>query len=257
MPYYYLYDSQLQSRAFANQLIKLEHTLTDLGIQGKIGRLTLLKSVDDLVASAIHDGYDTVVAVGNDATFSRVAEALINHPYSTLGFIPLGSGPHTMAQLLGIPVGVLACQVVSSRLVEEIHTGRINNHYFVQSVTAEGAPLLTGLNRRRSFRVQLDSPHRIKICNLDWADAPHRQPSDPRQEALELALEPTRKKHWWAGQAATAPVSLIPVQQLKIDSGGDELPLTVDGHRIVKTPATVSIAPERLRIIVGKKRLIE
>src|SRR3989338_10760844 len=97
MPYFYLYDSYLQDRSYATTLIKFETTLTDLGIQGKVGRLTLLKSVKDLVEAAVRDGADTIVAVGNDITLSQVAQVVIKQPKITIGFIPLGSQHQTIA----------------------------------------------------------------------------------------------------------------------------------------------------------------
>jgi len=64
MPYFYLYDTFTSERAHAGTLVRIENALTDLGIQGRVGRLTILKSAKDLIDSAIKDGADTVVAVG-------------------------------------------------------------------------------------------------------------------------------------------------------------------------------------------------
>lgn len=256
MPYFYLYDSYLQDRASANQLIRLEATLTDLGIQGKIGRLTLLKSVRDLVEAAVRDGADTVVAVGNDTTLSRVAEVLAKHKTVTLGFVPLGQEKQNIAKLLGIPVGLLACHVLSSRIVEQISLGKVNNQFFIQSIVGQGTPIIECENQNRIYKLNLTTPHNVKVCNLDQADDVEQGFVNPQNDFLEIILQPVVRKYWWQlNKPKSSLPSFIPAKTLKISSGSDEMLLTVDGHKVIKTPVTITVAAEHLKIIVGKKRL--
>ncbi len=256
MPYFYLYDTYLGDRSYASLLIKLETTLTDLGLQGKIGRLTLLKSVRDLVTAAIRDGADTVVAVGNDTTLSRVAEVVAKHPKVSVGLIPLGAESQTCAELLGIPVGLLSCHVLSSRLVETVTLGQVNNQYFLQAVGCSGQPVLGCEYGGRVYRVTLATPHQIKVCNLDRVPEHHGPGSTGQLEhALATVLVPASKKNWFGFSAANSAATVIPTEVVTISSPDDELALTVDGYRTIKTPATVRVAKERLKLIVGKKRL--
>lgn len=255
MPYYYLYDSYLAAPNYGSQLIKLESALTDLGIQGKVGRLTLLKSVKDLVEAAIRDGADTVVAVGNDITLSRVAEVVATHPEVTLGLIPYGDDHQDIARLLGIPRGVLACHVLSSRLVEVISMGKINNQYFLRSVTASGQPTLMCEHGKHQYELRLAAPHDIKVCNLDQWGSTELEVANPQNDALEAVLRPQQAHGWWPFSRPHIAPSILPIQSLRVSSG-DDLPLTVDGHRVIKAPATISLARERLKLIVGKKRIL-
>jgi hypothetical protein len=254
MPYFYLYDTSLQDRSFTPQLIKLEGLLTDLGIQGRVGRLTLLKSVKDLVETAVRDGADTLVAVGNDITLSRLAGVVAGKSNLTLGFIPLGPGPHELAKILGIPVGLLACQVLSSRMVEDISLGKVGNYYFLQSAILHGQPLLTFDN---NYNLHLHSPHTIKICNLDWYHEIGGEISNPLNNTLETILRPLIKSHWWHKFFAspTLAPSLLPVKTLQLKAEVDELILTLDNYQVLKTPATITISPHKIRVIVGKQRL--
>lgn len=253
MPYFYLYDTYLGDRSYANQLIKLETTLTDLGLQGRIARLTILKSVRDLVEGAIREGADTIVAVGNDATLSKVAEVLARHTKTTLGFIPLGQTEQHMAELLGVPTGTLACHVLSGRLVERVSLGQVNKQYFIQSITCSGTPFMECELDGGAYRLELTTPHTLKICNLAWH--PQNQlATNPPNNTLELILKPKARSGWF-GSHERSRSTVLPIHTLRLTSN-EELPLVVDGYRVLKTPATVNLARERLRMIVGKKRLI-
>lgn len=255
MPYFYLYDSFLQDSSYTNQLIKLESVLTDLGINGKIGRLTLLKSARDLIESALRDGADTVVAVGNDITVSRVIEILAKHKKITLGLIPLGQNDQTIASLLGIPIGMLACHVLSSRIVEHISLGKVNNTFFIKSVVLDGSPILECENRGRRFRIELQNPHNIKVCNLDSWGARPEEVANPQNNTLEAVVVPHNTKRWFIRPPTIVP-SIIAAENFYFNSNNkDETTLLIDGHKIIKTPATLSVANEVLRVIVGKKRV--
>ncbi|MBI5465677.1 MAG: hypothetical protein HY974_00095, partial [Candidatus Kerfeldbacteria bacterium] len=208
----------------------------------------------DLVETALRDGATTIVAVGNDTILSRVAGVLAGKKDITLGFIPLGNGPHELARILGIPTGLLACQVLSSRMIESISLGKIGNYHFLQSAYLRGQPLL---NFDNQYRLHLNSRHLVKICNLDWYDTPGSEVSNPQNDTLETIVRPLVKQHWWHKFSAprAAAASLLPVKTLQLSSADDELSLVLDGYQIIKTPATITILPRKLRLIVGKQRL--
>jgi len=252
MPYFYLYDTYLQGAAYAPQLIRLENTLTDLGLQGRVGRLTLLKSVKDLVATAIREGADTIVGVGNDITFSRLAEVIAPHK-ATLGLIPLGAEQQTIANILGIPLGILACQVLSSRIVANLDLGKINNQYFIQSIAVKGKP---NIECNGNYKLQFSSPQEIKICNLDFIDS--ARVSDPQNNLLEMVIKNSAGKSWlpWFNKNSTdLGVSIIPAKSIRLTSPKEDLSLVVDNHRILKTPANIIATGEKIKVIVGKRRL--
>lgn len=253
MPFFYLYDSFLQDRAYATALIKLETTLADLGIQGRIGRLTLLKSVRDIVEAAIRDGADTIVAVGNDTTMSQVSGVLLKHPKVTLGFIPLGNNQQTLAEILGIPVGTIACHVLSSRLTSMVNMGKIGTVHFLQSLTTTGS---VAIECDRSFRLELKHPHQVRICNLDrWSEDGELTP--PEAGKLEVVVrEVLERRGFFGNKNSPGSLTHIPTKEIKLTSLGDELALIVDGYRTLKTPATITVVPKALKLIVGKKRAL-
>ncbi|MFH1112144.1 MAG: diacylglycerol kinase family protein [Patescibacteria group bacterium] len=256
MPYFYLYDTYANDRTHANTLVRIENTLTDLGIQGKVGRLTILKSAKDLIDFAIKDGADTIVAVGNDLTISKVAAALIGRKQEvTMGIIPVGEKNQSMANLLGIPIGVLACHVLSSRIIELLDLGKVNSQYFIRSVLVSGTPIITCDDQ---FSLALNRPHTIKICNLDsWKLNGQTKVANPKNKMLETVLTPIPQKGFLGfHKKKQASGSQLIMESCKIASPGNSLPVVVDGERVLKTPVTIKIASQRIKVIVGKKRLI-
>ena len=87
--YFYIYDSFLHDKRFERDLAAIETRLTDLGVSGKIGRLTPFVSARGLVRDEARRGAQTVVVVGNDATVAKVVEGL-GEEKVTLGIIPVG-----------------------------------------------------------------------------------------------------------------------------------------------------------------------
>ncbi len=255
MPYFYLYDTYTSDRAYANTLVRIENTLTDLGIQGRVAKLTILKSARDLVETAIKDGADTIVAVGNDLTISKVASALVDKKTPVvLGIIPLGDKNQRLAQILGIPLGVLACHVLSSRIIESLDVGKVNNQYFIRSVEISGTP---NLNCDNQYTLRFNSPHNIKICNIDnWQMNGKLIAANPKNGLLEIILKPQNQKGFWGLKKHSHSLSLLSVTNCVITYDGDSLPVMVDGEKIIKTPITLNTASYKLKVIVGKKRLI-
>ncbi len=256
MPYFYLYDTYTSDRNHTNTLIRIENALTDLGIQGKVGRLTILKSTKDLIDTAIKDGADTIVAVGNDLTISKVATALVGKKQEiTLGIIPIGGKNQFIAKLLGIPTDVLACHVLSSRIIEQIDLGKINSQYFIRSVTTVGAPIIICDDQ---FTLALNQPHAIKISNLDsWELNGQTKIANPKNKLLETVLIPLPQKGFLGfSKKQLNQGSQLIMESCKIISPGNPLPIVVDGERVLKTPVTIKIASQQIRVIVGKKRLI-
>jgi hypothetical protein len=169
----------------------------------------------------------------------------------------MGQDQQTCAELLGIPVGLLACHVLSSRLLETVTLGQVNNQYFLQSVVGEGQPALECEYDGRTYQVSLESPHQVKICNFDRGWEQGGPPGSGQLEnSLATILTPLGKKSWFSfGKGASLKPTVIPTQTVKVTSLDDEISLHVDGYRTIKTPAIINVAKERLKLIVGKKRL--
>ena len=122
--YFYIYDQFVQEKKYQSLLAKIENRLTDLEIQGKIGRLTLLNNSEDLIKKAVADGANTIVAVGDDYTVGKIIDVIAYFPNVCLGIIPIGSHLK-IARTLGISNGIEACNILASRIIKKIDLGKI------------------------------------------------------------------------------------------------------------------------------------
>src|SRR3989344_4911991 len=116
--YYYLYDPQLSDKKYNNIIARIETRLTDLGINGKINRLSFLKNINQVLAEEIKRGVKTIIIVGDDKTIGQVINLIADFNV-TIGVIPIGPN-NNIARLLGLPSEESACDVISSRIIKKI-----------------------------------------------------------------------------------------------------------------------------------------
>ncbi len=151
--YLYLYDSFLNNKKYSNLLARVETRLTDLGVGGKIYRLSPLRNVQELMADEIRNGTKTVVVVGNDKTLNQVVNIAAQYNI-VVGLIPVGPD-NNIARILGIPEGEAACTVLSARIIEKIDLGKINNTYFLSGADIKDSVLMQKSNKPAIFGTSL------------------------------------------------------------------------------------------------------
>lgn len=250
----YLYDAFLSDRQYRHQLIRIETRLTDLGIGGKISRISPLKNLRELIQDEVGSGVRTVVAVGGDATFITIVNEVIRFDAVTLGFIPVGPKVN-IALALGIPFGEAACDVIAARRISRLDVGRANNTYFLSGLTVPASQVTLELDGRYQIMPNTGS-YTVSIRNLKpdgWVTrlgASHFNPSDGRLEAV-IEPPPTgffRRRH------TPASASILPCRRIKISSP-KSVPVLTDGERVLKTPVAIEVVPAKLQVIVGKTRV--
>src|SRR5579859_2901734 len=116
MSYAFVYDGSSNDRRHERAIGEIEAKLTLLGIQGHEARLAQFRSAKDLIGSMVNKGVTTVVVIGNDQSLDKVLWFLPDFNV-TLGYLPIAE-PSRIAELLGIPTGVAACDVLAARLIE-------------------------------------------------------------------------------------------------------------------------------------------
>ncbi len=246
--YFYLLDSFLSNKKYENILTRIERRIVDLGIEGKFERLTILKDLKEVVTGAIKKGFKTIIAVGNNQTVTEVINAIADDNKITLGIIPVGKD-NKIASLLGIPEGELACDVISNRLIETVDLGQINHHYFLTSLKIINPEV--ALECDDSYRVIPSPSQEINIFNLDCQN---NRSFDPKDGVLDTMI--SSSSSWKSLFSKAQNESLFPAKKIKIlELNKDkQSKIIVDGLKVLKRPLTVMIAPQKLKVIVGKER---
>jgi len=160
------------------------------------------------------------------------------------------TGP--IAQTLGIPPKVLACDVLASRIIKKIDLGKINNHYFINNAEITNGDIVIEYNDYKVRPTTLNN--KITLYNLG-TDKLVADKSHPIDGVLEAVITPIK-----SGVFGKKPVAgtVLPFTKIKIGSTAeDQVSIITDEQIIMKTPADISVAPEKLKIIVGPDRLFE
>jgi diacylglycerol kinase family enzyme len=250
--YHYFFDSPLSQARFAKNLGRVESRLIDLGIKGKITRLTPLHDLATCVREALAAGADTLVAVGNDQLLSRIVSFLKAHPHVTVGAIPFGEGTMRIAQNCGIPAGLPACDTLAARRTERLDAGVLNsNELFISSAEVTALPCRFECDRK--FTVQESPAMHAAVLNL-IAFSGACAPANPRDGLFTICLTPPPSASFFrATQTANAHSQFL-VRAVRITPSGGDDTVTIDGFRRVRAPLTLEIMPQHLSFVVGKER---
>ena len=240
--YCYLYDDYIQgNKRFEKELALIENRLTDLGISGKISRLALFRNAEEMIRDEIDKGVTTVVVLGNDETVRKILNVLADSGV-VFGMIPIGP-KNELARLLGIPEGVDACDVLSSRRVETIDIGLINGKKFITGISVP--KFHAELTCEDKFRIFPTSLAELEIHNL----ANVCNPCDGLLQAVIRA----DVKHGFL-KRMTKEESILPLESMTIRAD-KPIELFVDGERMEGTRFDISVEPKCMKVITGKDRV--
>jgi len=251
--YVYIYDTFVNEPRWQNSLARIETRLTDLGIAGKISRLSVLTSLKELISEAIKKGAETIVAVGNDETVNKLVPLVAEQKVS-LGIIPLGK-PNYLAQLLGIPEGEKACDVLSARVIERLDLGKANEYFFLNHLEIPGE-LNIKLNNQYSVK-SLEPNQSITIYNFGNPsfDQQGKRYSDPRDGKLEIVFSGSNSAG--LGKIFKKPSnreSVFSITTAQLNGLAEEQSVIADNYTVINTPVKVGVAKNRLKVIVGRNR---
>ena len=238
--YCYIYDSFLQNNKYARTLAKIEARITDLGLNGKIARLSPLKDLQEIIESESKKGCQTIVIVGNDNTLTQ-AVSTVAAKDATLGFIPVGPD-NLISQTLGIPKEEKACDVLSARLITKLDLGQINSHYFLTQIEGSMENLEVVCNNKFTIKPQ-GNKHYLKITNL------HPFTSNPQDGLLEVVVESPKN----ILKRTDTTKSTFIAKNIELNSSSP-VDILIEKQKIIKTPLQISCIPRKLKIIVGKQR---
>lgn len=242
--YSYFYDTCLQDRKYERDLALLETRLTDLGITGKITRLALFRDALEVIRDEIDEGVDTLVAVGDDNTFRKVIEAA-GDTRTVVGFLPMNS-KSIFGELLGIPSGVAACDVLSARLVQEIDVGEVNSRRFLHALEVDVADAVIACED--SYTLTVPGRASLALRNLAFPD--EAGVTDPTDGRLSLIIRQSRFSFF----GRKTELSKFLFKRLRLFSDR-HINLVVDGgEKIQAKEFEIRVVPGRLRLVTGKGR---
>ena len=249
--YLYIYDNFLQSKKYEKIVSQIEGKITDLGITGKISRLSPLISPGSVINQELRYGISTVVAVGSDDLFSKVITSpLKNHKNSLIyGFIPI-QRDSMYAKIMGLPVGQNACDVISARILKKVDLGKINSHFFFSYVKFNTANEIVCDDQ---YAISPISDINEAIIKNFYSNA---RTTDPQDGKLEIEIKNSvSKKSLFKKNVAT---SLFYCKKIKIRSGrAKNFTINLDGIMNINPPVIVSILKKKINLITGKKRLFD
>lgn len=257
--FFYLYDAFVSDKKYQDELTKAENRLIELGINGRIEKLSILRNPKELIIDAIKKDAHTIVAVGNDSTLIKVMNIVADYNIA-IGYIPLQPNS-PLAKIFGIPDSFIACNILSKRLIKKISLGKANQNYFVGSLN---------ISDTDGVAIECDDKYKITLKEKNCYLAIYN---------LGNILEKREEKDWqifpqknFLNVVACAPLenkilnffkkknsdktSIFQVKKIKITTSNKVVPVMLDGQITLKTPLTVVIKPKKINIIVGKERKI-
>lgn len=260
--YYYIYDQFLSHKKYDKVLTQIESKITDLGIKDRIIKMSILKSVKELVTDAIRKGAKTIIAVGNDQTINQVVNLTADQDV-VVGIIPIDDN-NSIANFLGISDPLEACEIISARKVETINLGEINNDFFINSVKIYENNLCLDCDNK--FTLSLTNKNNVvSIYNFsseNSVDFNQQNFFNPKDNFLEVVVEPRENtsfnkffKKFLKIKKNQIPESIFRVKKINIKNPPSKSgSVLVDNFKILKTPLSIKISAKKLKIIVGKER---
>ena len=248
--YVYIYDTFLADQKYQKTLVQVETKITDLGINGKIHRLSPLKNLRDILSRETKKGSNTIVMVGNDASIGQII-SLVAGQDTTLGIIPVGK-ENNIANTLGINSIAEACEILSARRVEKLDLGKINSHYFLYSAEILSNNVAIEIDGKYKIDPTL-MRNKIHVFNLKYSPN-SKSIFDPQDGVMETIIEPEGGFLNRVTSANTDQQSFFPGKKIEI-RGKKGVQILTDNRNILNAPATIEVAPKKLNVIVGKKRL--
>ena len=253
----YLYDAILAENKYASLLSRLETRITDLGLNGKIIRLGVMHSVHDAITTEIKNGAKTIVVVGGSKLFNQAVNALakfsaqsISYRKIPLGYIPINNGLDPLAEILGIGRWEDACDTLAARRIETLDLGQANDTLFL--TTAIVPALSATIEIDGNYSIEIAQKGEVVVANLPvGVTLPAEIKSRPNDGRLELfILTKTDNKIFPLAQKSNR-ASVFDFKKLKILSAAQ---VTLDRLVKINTPVEISLAKEKINLIVGKNR---
>ena len=241
----YIYDDYLAKGKYNKAINRMEIRITDLGLNGKILRLSGIKNVKAAIENEIRLGAKTIVAVGNNQTVNKIIGAIINadvyeefQKNTVLGIIPVGDDT-SIASSFGIRDEESACNILLARRVKKIDLGVVGNFYFLKQLTIKGKDTNLKIN---NFEIAPSDKAEVNIINLLDEKKGKVPKSSPYDGLLDLFIKNGKND-----------LTFLNSKKIIVENSNKEK-LVIDDILEFETPAEVGILKGAITVIVGKDR---
>ncbi len=245
--YVYVYGSFLENKKHLKTLTEIETRITDLGMSGKIIRLSQAANPKSLLVNEIRRGAKTIVAVGDDLVFNLLIETSVDYSIP-LGVVPIEKLNNSIARSLGITGHTEACDALAARRIEILDLGKINSYYFITHVKIESKGAVMTVPGK--YSISIDESGLIYVINLATEelkklDIPFTHPQD---SMLDIAITTntgmlSKKKK---------SLSLFSFTKFLIENNK---PFILSDGRSVSGIGNFEIKPRAIKVIAGKQRI--
>lgn len=254
----YIYDKFLGQKKYDSILARIETRITDLGLNGKIIRMSLMNSVYEAIENEVKTGAKTIIAVGNDSLLHQVVNVMAKLSFLKIiaakvpvGFIPVGKNGNTLAPVLGIGLEENACDALSARRITSLDLGKANDEYFLAqaTITSKG----TAVEIDQNYSIEIMGAGEIGVINLPADDSlPEKAKTKANDGVLELFIKTNSSRKFLPIGKKNKESSVFSFKKLKIIN--KNFPVILDNAKEIPAPVEISIAKEKINLIVGKER---
>lgn len=241
----YIYDDYLARGKYNKAINRMEIRITDLGLNGKILRLSGIKNIKAAIENEIRLGAKTIVAVGNNQTINKIIGAIINadvydefQKNTVLGIIPIGDDT-SIAKSFGIKNEESACNILLARRVKKIDLGIAGNYYFLKQLTINSKGTTLKLN---NFEIETANKGQVSVINLLDNKKDYIPKSSPHDGLLDVFIKTNKND-----------LSFINTKKVEIVNNQSEK-VIIDEIIEVDTPIEAQIIKDAVTVIVGKNR---
>lgn len=246
--YYYIFD--LKKCRKNSQVTEIKNYLSALGISGEYTYPSAAYSVEELVDLGLSKKYNTIVGIGDDEIANKIATKLCGKS-EAFGIIPLeASGDLTT--LIGASSWKDAAENLRYRKIEEMRIG----------LTANGNGFIT------SASLDLKNPSEITIEFRDYVvqtkasgmTVSNWSPKIKKigDDYLDIVIHSVGQSEkgflakFFGGKSASEGYSIFRARSFRLFTS-NQIPISVNGNTIVKTPQLIESSDETIRLITSKK----
>jgi len=255
----YIYDSYLSLKKHEAAIARIETRITDLGLNGKIIRLGVMNSIYNAVEDELKKGAKTIITVGDIKILNQATNAMAHYFRHShigrevpLGHIGVGKTQNVIGQVLGSGLEEDACDTIAARRIKKIDLGLANDTYFLTK--AQITTDKTSVEIDTNYSIEISKRGEIAIVNIPTnLDLPEEAKPKADDNILELFIKTQKGKKFLPLGPEKLDSSVFSFKKLLISN--PEKGVLLDESLILPTPVEISIAKEKINLIVGKDRM--